>query len=96
MVPFQDMTSADARNVAVSLNGLSHIVTSDLGRDLSRDLVSLLTHSRPYVRKRAVLALYRVFLKYPEALDIGMERMKERLEDPDNGTNLLSMVLGFG
>lgn len=80
------MSSADAKNVAVSLNGLSHIVTPDLGRDLSRDLITLLTHSRPAIRKRAILALYRVCLKYPEALEFGMDRLKERLEDPDGGS----------
>ncbi|KAL5494662.1 APL5 [Sanghuangporus weigelae] len=81
----KDLTAARPLEVAVSLNGLSHIVTPDLGRDLYRDLISLLTHSRPAVRKRAVLALYKVFLKYPDALEYGMERLKERLEDPDIG-----------
>ncbi|EJC98671.1 Adaptor protein complex AP-3 delta subunit [Fomitiporia mediterranea MF3/22] len=81
----KDMTSSKPLEVAVSLNGLSHIVTPDLGRDLSRDLISLLTHSRPAIRKRAVLALYKVFMKYPDALDYGMDRLKERLEDPDIG-----------
>ena len=69
----------------MALNGLSHIVTEDLGRDLTRDLISLLTHSRPAIRKRAVLAMYKVFLKYPEAIEYGMTRLKERLEDPDIG-----------
>lgn len=81
----KDLTSSKPLDVAVALNGLSHIVTPDLGRDLSRDLIALLTHSRPTIRKRAVLALYKVFMKYPEALEFGMERMKERLEDSDNG-----------
>ncbi|KAL5536063.1 APL5 [Sanghuangporus sanghuang] len=81
----KDLTAARPLEVAVSLNGLSHIVTPDLGRDLYRDLISLLTHSRPAIRKRAVLALYKVFLKYPDALEYGMERLKERLEDPDIG-----------
>ena len=89
----KDMTAADAKNVAVSLNGLSHIVTPDLGRDLSRDLITLLTHSRPAVRKRAVLALYRVCLKYPEALEFGMDRLKERLEDPDGGSSTSALLI---
>ena len=71
--------------MAVALNGLAHIVTPDLGRDLCRDLISLLTHSRAAIRKRAILALYKVFLKYPEAIEYGMDRLKGRLEDPDVG-----------
>ncbi|KLO06308.1 Adaptor protein complex AP-3 delta subunit [Schizopora paradoxa] len=81
----KDITSAKPLDVSVSLNGLSHIVTPDLARDLSRDLVTLLSHSHPSIRKRAVLALYKVVIKYPEALQYGIEKLKERLEDPDPG-----------
>lgn len=45
----------------------------------------MLSHSRPAVRKRAVLALYKVFLKYPESMEWGMDKLKERLEDSDPG-----------
>ena len=44
------------------------------------------------IRKRAVLALYKVFMKYPDALEYGMDRLKERLEDPDIGVWLLVAV----
>lgn len=89
------MTAAKHLDVAVALNGLSHIVTPDLGRDLTRDLISLLTHSRPAIRKRAVLAMYKVFLKYPDAIEAGMVRLKERLEDPDTGTFLSTLQSKF-
>lgn len=45
----------------------------------------MLTHSRAAIRKRAVLALYKVFRKYPDAIEYGMDRLKDRLEDPDTG-----------
>ncbi|THH03450.1 hypothetical protein EW145_g6241 [Phellinidium pouzarii] len=81
----KDLTSSKPLDVAVALNGLSHIVTPDLARDLTRDLIAMLTHSRPVIRKRAVLALYKVFMKYPDAVEYGLERLKERLEDTDTG-----------
>ena len=67
----------------MALGGLAMIVTPDLGRDLTQDLIAMLNHSRPYIRKRAVLVLYKVFLKYPEALRMSFPRLKEKLEDPD-------------
>lgn len=67
------------------MNGLSHIVTADLARDLCQDLVSMLNHSRPYVRKKVLLVLYKVFLKFPEALRLSFPKLKEKLEDPDPG-----------
>jgi AP-3 complex subunit delta-1 len=37
------------------------------------------------VRKRAVLALFRIFERYPDAMRMGFSRLKDRLEDDDPG-----------
>lgn len=84
--PYLQDLSSRPEDVAVTLNGFSQIVTADLARDLSPDLVKMLTHSRPHIRKRAVVALYKVFLKYPDVVPQAMGRLRERLEDPDPGT----------
>jgi len=60
-------------------------MTADLARDLSPELVGMLNHSRPHIRKRAVAAMYRVFQKYPDALRHGIGRLQEKLEDSDPG-----------
>ena len=44
-----------------------------------------LNSTKPYLRKKAVLTLYKIFLKYPDALKIAFPRLKEKLEDPDPG-----------
>ncbi|CAG8666709.1 14615_t:CDS:10 [Cetraspora pellucida] len=79
-----DLASGNHLEVGIALNGLSHIVTPDLARDLCQDLVSMLSHSRPYVRKKVVLVLYKLFLKFPEALRLSFPRLKERIDDPDS------------
>lgn len=80
----QDLSSNPA-DVAVTLNGVSDIVTADLARDLSPELIAMLNHSRPHIRKRAVLTLYRVCEKYPNVLHQSITRMQEKLDDPDPG-----------
>lgn len=80
----QDLSSTPA-DIAVTLNGISHIVTSDLARDLSPELIAMLNHSRAHIRKRAILALFKAITKYPDASYSGMTRLKEKLEDPDSG-----------
>lgn len=80
----QDFSSR-AEEVAVTLNGFSQIVTPDLARDLGADVVKMLTHSRATIRKRAVLALFKVLAKYPELTPQAMTRLRERLDDPDPG-----------
>lgn len=41
--------------------------------------------TRPYLRKKAILLMYKVYLNYPDALRPSFPRLKERLEDPDPG-----------
>ncbi|TRM61606.1 adaptin N terminal region-domain-containing protein [Schizophyllum amplum] len=80
----KDLTSTPA-DVAVTLNGVSHIATPELSRDLSPELTAMLTHSRPQIRKRAVLTMYKVLQQYPPAAQAALPRLKDRLEDPDSG-----------
>jgi AP-3 complex subunit delta-1 len=70
---------------SIALNGLSCFVTSDLARDLANDLMSLLGSIRPYVKKHAILVMYKVFLNFPDALRPAFPRLKDKLEDPDPG-----------
>ncbi|CAI2347003.1 unnamed protein product [Caenorhabditis sp. 36 PRJEB53466] len=81
----KDINSANMYESGIALGGLSCFVTPDLARDLAADVVNLLSCSRPYTRKRAVLLLYKLFLKYPDALRPTFPRLKEKLEDADPG-----------
>lgn len=51
-----------------------------------------MTSSRPYLRKKAVLIMYKVFLQFPEALRPAFPRLKEKLEDPDPGKDMLIIL----
>ena len=90
----QDLTSTPA-DVAVTLNGVSHIATPELSRDLAPELIAMLTHSRPQIRKRAVLVMYKVLQQYPAAAQTALPRLKDRLEDPDGGACYIS-VYAYG
>lgn len=81
--------SSKAEDVAVTLNGFSQIVNADLARDLGPDIVKMLTHSRAHIRKRAIVALYKILDKHPELSDAAAQRLRERLEDDDPGALLL-------
>lgn len=81
----KDLRSSAPLDVAVALNGLSHIVTPDLAQHLAPDIITLLTHTRPSIRKKALLVLYSVILHYPPALESALPRLSEKLEDDDVG-----------
>uniref|UniRef100_A0A673MQH2 AP-3 complex subunit delta-1 n=1 Tax=Sinocyclocheilus rhinocerous TaxID=307959 RepID=A0A673MQH2_9TELE len=83
----KDLSSPNQYDTGVALTGLSCFVTPDLARDLANDIMTLMSHTKPYIRKKAVLIMYKVFLKYPESLRPAFPRLKEKLEDPDPGTD---------
>ena len=75
-----------AKNLYVSgmaLNTLCNIATRELSRDLVDDVANLMTSTRPYVRKRAILALYKLFLRYPQGLPRTYERLWAKLQDAE-------------
>ncbi|ELT88988.1 hypothetical protein CAPTEDRAFT_18044 [Capitella teleta] len=81
----KDLGSNNMYDAGVALGGLSCFLTADLARDLANDIMTLMTSTKPYLRKKAVLIMYKVFLCFPEALRPAFPRLKEKLEDPDPG-----------
>nr|XP_039258298.1 AP-3 complex subunit delta-1-like isoform X2 [Styela clava] len=81
----KDLGSQTMYDTGVALSGLSCFITPDLARDLVNDILALMSSTRPYIRKRAVLISYKIFLAYPDALRPAFPRLKEKLEDPDQG-----------
>ncbi|KNC81882.1 hypothetical protein SARC_05813 [Sphaeroforma arctica JP610] len=79
----KDMMSPNQYEAGLALTALSVFVTADLARDLANDVITLFSSSRPYIRKKAILAMYKVFLKFPDSLRPAFPRLRERLEDPD-------------
>lgn len=79
----KDLHSSNPLDVAVALNGLSHIVTPDLARHLAPDTIALLTHSKPMIRKKALLVLYCMIIKCPDVLEQAWDRLREKLDDSD-------------
>uniref|UniRef100_A0A0X3P8N0 AP-3 complex subunit delta domain-containing protein n=2 Tax=Schistocephalus solidus TaxID=70667 RepID=A0A0X3P8N0_SCHSO len=81
----KDLNSGKLYDTSVALSGMSCFMTTDLARDLCTDILALTSSPKPYIRKKAVLLLYKVFLKHPEALRASFPRLREKLEDPDPG-----------
>jgi len=65
----------------LAINCISNIVTEDLARDLLPELTSLLNHQQPYIRKKALLCLYKTFLKYPQGLRLTFDKIQQALQD---------------
>lgn len=65
--------------------GLFCFVILDFVRDLVNDIMILMLYIKFYIRKKVVLIMYKVFLKYFELLCFVFFWLKEKLEDFDFG-----------
>lgn len=80
----KDLTSIDYTEISLAIGGIAAVVTKDLAPIIVDDMAKLLTHTKPLIRKKAVLAMYKIFLKNPESLRIHYDRLIERLDDDDS------------
>ncbi|XP_053602028.1 AP-3 complex subunit delta [Plodia interpunctella] len=81
----KDLNAQNQYEAGLALSGLSCFISHDLARDLANDIMTLMSSTKPYLRMKAVLMMYKVFLRYPEALRPAFPKLKEKLEDPDPG-----------
>jgi len=68
----------------LAINFLSNVVTEDLARELLPEVTALTQHpSHAYLRKKAVLCLFKIFTKYPQALRLAFDKVQACLSDTD-------------
>lgn len=65
----------------LAINCISNIVTEDLARDLLPELNNLTSHPQPYLRKKALLCLFKLFVMYPQGLRLTFAQIQKCLED---------------
>lgn len=79
----KDLNSVHYIETSLAISGIAAVVSKDLALDIVDDMAKMLSHSKPLIRKKAVLAMFKIFLKNPDALRSYYDRIVEKLEDPD-------------
>lgn len=79
----KDLTNGRLQDCSQALTCLGKLVTEELGRDLENDVSLLLNSPRPYIRKKALLVLFRLIMVHPDTLSVVSSRFRERLNDSD-------------
>ncbi|WWC73451.1 uncharacterized protein I206_107421 [Kwoniella pini CBS 10737] len=83
----KDLMSPHVPLPPIPLTALPHLLSlsPSLSTTLHPDLLHLLTHSSPRIRKRAVLCLLPCWEAFPEGLREGFPRLRDKLQDTDQG-----------
>ncbi|KAH9255457.1 hypothetical protein BASA81_006576 [Batrachochytrium salamandrivorans] len=82
----KELQANDVYIVGLALGSCSSFISKDMARDLLQDVISVTASStKPYVRKRGTLCLYKMCLKFPEAINMGaFDSLRQRLDDSDS------------
>jgi AP-3 complex subunit delta-1 len=88
----KDLTSSNEFEVSLALECLSRIATTDLSRDLTPEIFTLLSSTKLFVRKKAIAVVLRVFAKYPDAVRVCFKRLVENLDNTE--PYIVSAVVG--
>eukprot|EP01038_Epipyxis_sp_PR26KG_P013128 gene13128-17595_t len=70
--------------IGMAINCLANIATKDLAQDCMPDLVIQMNNNSPYIRKKAVLAMYKLYVKFPQGLRLTFDKLKDRLDDGES------------
>ncbi|KAK6200392.1 adaptin N terminal region-domain-containing protein [Scheffersomyces amazonensis] len=79
----KDLNSHNHVEIGLALSGIATIVTPNLSKDINDDVLMKLSHSKPYIRKKAILAMYKIFLQFPDSLRLNFNRIIAMLDDSD-------------
>lgn len=81
----RDLCARNVYETGCAMSGLSCFVSNEIGRELFNDVHRLLSSTKPYLRKKAVLLMFKILTVFPDTLSEVLPKLEEKLEDPDQG-----------
>jgi AP-3 complex subunit delta-1 len=81
----RDLCARNIYETGCALTGLSCFVSNEIGRELFNDVHRLLSSTKPYLRKKAVLVMYKILTVFPDTLIEVIPKLEDKLDDPDQG-----------
>lgn len=81
----RDLCARNIYETGCAMSGLSCFVSNEIGRELFNDVHRLLSSTKPYLRKKAILLMYKILTVFPDTLSEVLPKLEEKLEDPDQG-----------
>jgi AP-1 complex subunit gamma-1 len=89
-----DLNNSDNRFiVGLALCAIGNMATADMSRDLVPEVDKHLTNAKPYLRKKACLAMARCLTKCPEMIDDFVDRVVGLLNDRTHGVLITVLQL---
>ncbi|KAK1298856.1 AP-3 complex subunit delta [Acorus calamus] len=89
----KDLSSPNHPDASLALQFLASRASSDLARDLTPEIFTLLNSSKPILRRKATSALVGIFTACPDSVRVCFKRLVENLDSSDDA-GVLSAAVG--
>ena len=86
-----DLNNQSNYIVSLALMALSEICTAEMCRDLSTEVLKILSSGTSYIKKKAALASTRIVRKVPEKIDHFVEKVELLMEDRHHGVLIATL-----
>lgn len=91
----KDLESTNQYITAIALNAIGEVCTPFMCRELAPDIIKLLNHQNPYIKKKAALACSKVIRKCPEFLETISDKLGPFFEEKNHGALLCGLSLAI-
>lgn len=81
----RDLCSRNMYETGCAISGLSCFISDEIARELFNDVHKLLSSTKPYLRRKAILLMFKIVSVFPETIGEVLPKLEEKLEDPDQG-----------
>lgn len=79
--------------MGLALCSLANISSSSIARDLSNEVIGLLSNTNPYIRKKAGLCAIRIIRKVPELMEQFIPKVRPLLAERNHGVLITAVSL---
>jgi len=88
-----DLNHPNQYVVGLALCAIANISSQEIARDVAADVLKLLTHSNPYIRKKAAVTAIRVLRKCPEIGENFVPKVKTLIGERNHGVLMTGVSL---
>ena len=79
----------------IALNAIGEACTGDMCRQLSTEVVKLMSNPNPFIKKKAALAMSKIVKKCPDLTESFVDKIGNYLDDKNHGVLLCGVSLAI-
>lgn len=91
----KDLENSNQFINAIALNAIGEACTADMCRQLSSEVVKLMSNTNPFIKKKAALAAGKIVRKCPDLIESFLDKLGNYLDEKNHGVLICGVTLAI-